>query len=80
MNEDKLLKAFEDVIWMAIRYANGRSTYAPSMVREAVKTVQEVYPDWKPKTDKTITDDRQFGLVAGGLESDWLDDLFKESK
>ena len=30
-------EAFEDVIWMAIRYAHGRHTYAPDMIREAIE-------------------------------------------
>ena len=48
-NEQKLLSAYEDVVWMAIRYAHGRSTYAPSMVRQSIKKIQEIYPHWKPK-------------------------------
>ena len=77
---DILLKAFEDVVWMAIRYANGRHTYAPSMVRDAVKTVQSIRPDWKPRQDKTLADDKLSGFSGqcGALESDWLDDLVKE--
>jgi hypothetical protein len=39
---------------MAIRYANGRHTYDPSMVREAVNAFKEVFPDWQLKADKTI--------------------------
>ena len=77
MNDAILLKAFDDVVWMAIRYASGRSSYAPSMVREAVANVQSVYPDWKPKPDKTIGEGAE---SWGGLKSDWLNDLFKESK
>ena len=53
-DQEKLTKAFEDTIWMAIRYAHGRSTYAPSMVRDAVKLMQDVYPDWEPRPDPTI--------------------------
>jgi hypothetical protein len=45
---DILKKAYEDVIWMAIRYANGRATYAPSMVRDSIKEFQKVFSDWKP--------------------------------
>lgn len=73
-NEEKLTKAFEDVIWMAIRYANGRHTYAPSMVRDAIRMFQEVHPEWNPWPDDTL----KFETDARGvsLRSDWLDDLF----
>ena len=55
MNKELIIKkAFDDVVWMAIRYANGRHTYAPSMVREAVNAFKEVFPDWQLKADKTI--------------------------
>lgn len=33
---ETLKKCFEDVVWMAVRYAHGRMTYAPPhMVRDA---------------------------------------------
>ena len=31
--EDKIKGAITDILWMAIRYADGRHTYAPSMVK-----------------------------------------------
>ena len=72
----KLKHAFTETIWMAIRYANGRSTYAPSMVRDAIKEFQEVFPYWKPRADPTLKSDRECGYKApAGLDSDWLDDL-----
>jgi len=39
---EKLKNVFEETIWMAIRYADGRHTYAPSKVRDAVKQFQMV--------------------------------------
>lgn len=80
---DTLKKAYEDVIWMAIRYANGRSTYAPSMVRDSIKEFQRVFPDWKPRHDLTLKSDRRmvedreskYGSSRIGLKGDWLDDL-----
>jgi len=78
----KLKKAYEDVVWAGIRYANGRSTYAPSMVRESIKQFQSVFPDWKPRKDSVIKEDREHfeeykakNGDALGLDSDWLDDL-----
>jgi hypothetical protein len=72
-----LSNCFEEVIWMAIRYADGRHTFAPSMVRDAIRGYQKVNPEWKPKHDITIekpTDDMLGGI---SFESDYLWDLFK---
>lgn len=79
--EEKLKSAFEMVIPFAIRYASGRSTYAPSMIRESIKLVQEVYPDWKPKFDHTIKADIESGWAGNesSLPSDYLVDLFEEN-
>lgn len=78
--------AFEDVIWMAARYANGRSTYAPSMVRDSIKRVQSVDPEWKPCPDEVIAEDserkkkaaRKPGALCPPIswEDSYLDDLF----
>jgi hypothetical protein len=35
-DEKRLQSAIEDILWMAARYAHGRHTYAPSMVRDSV--------------------------------------------
>ena len=80
---DILKKAYEDVIWMAIRYANGRATYAPAMVRDSIKEFQKVFPDWKPRYDMTLKSDRrmiedaesQHGSSRINVKGDWLDDL-----
>lgn len=74
--ERLLQTAFEDTIWMAIRYAHGRHTYAPGMVREAIRCFKEVFPDWKPREDETIggPEDK---LVGGMIfPDDYLGDLF----
>jgi hypothetical protein len=36
VSEEGLLDVMREVIWMARRYADGRSTYAPSIVNEAI--------------------------------------------
>lgn len=73
----ELLKScFEDTIWMAIRYAHGRHTYAPSMVRDAVKNFKEVFPDWELKKDKLIESPKH-KLKGIDERSDYLDDLFE---
>jgi hypothetical protein len=76
---DIVSRAFNDTIWMSIRYANGRLPYAPSMVRDAVKAYQSVYPEWKPKYDSTIKDDFAKGY-SGLPEGDCLADIISEAK
>jgi hypothetical protein len=75
---DILKEAYTEVIWMAIRYAHGRQTYAPSTVRDSIKNFQKVFPDWKPWSDETLKDDRErienFGDNLS-LDGYWLDDL-----
>jgi hypothetical protein len=75
----KVLKAcFDDIYWMAIRYAHGRHTYAPSTVRDAIKTFKEVFPDWEVKEDKTIEPPKMDMIGGLSLRSDYLDDLFEK--
>ena len=74
--EKKLIKAFNDVIWMAMRYAHGRHTYAPSLVREAVEAVRSVDPSWVLWRDHTlepVPENRE----SFQLKSDYLNDLFE---
>lgn len=69
-------KAFSDVIWMAIRYAHGRHTYAPSMVREAIMNVRSVFPDFELKEDSTLETPDNLSEIA--IKSDYLTDLFEK--
>ena len=73
--ENVLRQCFEDVIWMAIRYAHGRHTYAPGMVRDAIAKFKSVYPDFELKQDITINPPDSLDSIA--LRSDYLDDLFQ---
>lgn len=78
--EDKLRGAIEDILWMAIRYADGRHTYAPSMVRRAVKVFEEVYPDFKIKEDRTIEPPTEDDLKRGSsFRDDYLYDLVNQN-
>ena len=78
--EKKLKKIIDDTLWMAIRYSHGRSTYASSMVRDAVQTLHELYPDFKLREDITIEPPSE-GVVGGmRFREDWLDDLFKKEE
>ena len=71
-----LKRCFTDTIWMAIRYAHGRNTYAPDDVRKAVKEFQKVFPDWKPKV-LSMEQPSEISQPMPGMKSDYLDDLFK---
>jgi hypothetical protein len=75
-DEKKLQSAIEEILWMAARYAHGRHTYAPSMVRDSVAVFKDVFPDFKIKQDRVIespADDEVGGL---SFRSDYLDDIF----
>lgn len=70
-DEKRLQTAIEDILWMAARYAHGRHTYAPSMVRHSVKVFKDVFPEFKIKQDHVIepSEDMYF-------KDDYLDDIF----
>lgn len=62
-----------DIVWMAVRYAHGRSTVAPSTVRRAVKEIKEIYPNFKLKRDDALL---RHEPERTGPAEDYLDDLF----
>ncbi len=76
---EKLRGIMEDILWMAIRYAHGRHTYAPGIVREVVYKMKRLFPDFYLKPDTTIEppslQDLTFGMA---IRSDYLDDLFRD--
>ena len=78
--EDKIKEAITDILWMAIRYADGRHTYAPSMVRRAVKVIKEVYPDFKIQEDKTLIQPNEKDLFGSSSKEDYLYDLVNQNK
>ena len=66
---------FRFIVVMAGRYAHGRHTFAPSVVRDFVKSVEK-------QTDMSFCDsvidapwDEEMKEVAA-LREDWLDDVF----
>ena len=73
-----LKNCFDDTIWMAIRYAHGRHTYAPSMIRNAVSNFKKVFPDWKLKEDRTIKSPNERSINGFSFRTDYLDDLFSK--
>lgn len=67
MSNDKerlkaLERAYEDTIWMARRYAAGRSTHAPATVDRHIKNVEKVC-GIKVGPDSTIVEDIGITLV-----------------
>lgn len=52
---EELKKAFDDIIWMALRYANNRHTYAPGVVRKACR-IRAKIGDFHLKPDNTLED------------------------
>lgn len=73
---EALRKCFEDVIWMAIRYAHGRHTYAPYMVRDAISKFREIFPDWEIMEDKTLASPEEGDIGGFVFNGDYLNDLF----
>lgn len=76
----ELQQAIEDILWMAARYAHGRHTYAPLMVRNSVKVFERIFPDFKINEDHVI--EPPFDDEVGGLSfrSDYLDDIFNSKQ
>ena len=75
----RLYNIIENTFWMSIRYAHGRHTYAPYIIRDVFKELKEIFPDFKLKKDQTIEKPTKEELnQTGTLREDWLDDLFEE--
>ena len=74
-DKEKLYKAYSDIVWMAIRYAHGRKTYAPGMVRDSIRQFKEVFPDFKLKEDITIKEPEN--ITDWSIKEDSLHDLFE---
>ena len=68
-----LEKIIQDTFWMARRYAHGRHTYSPTVVREAFKQLK----DLGIKIPKDITIDTPTPDEINGMSfrSDYLDDI-----
>jgi hypothetical protein len=75
-----LKHCFEETIWMAIRYAHGRRTFAPSTVRDAIRDFKKVFPEWEVKNDITIKPPTYDEVGGLSFRSDYLDDLFKSAE
>ena len=79
-DEKKLQLAIENILWMAARYAHGRHTYAPSMVRDSVEVFTSIFPEFKIKQDPVIESPADDDLGGCSFRSDYLDDIFNHKK
>ena len=75
----RLYNIIENTFWMSIRYAHGRHTYAPYIIRDVFKELKEIFPDFELKKDQTIEKPTKEELnQTGTSREDWLDDLFED--
>ena len=72
---ETLKRIIKDTFWMARRYAHGRHTYAPSMVREAYNTLHMLFPDIKIENDVTIEAPKDEEIKGMTFRYDYLDDI-----
>ena len=71
--EKELEEVIQDIFWMARRYAHGRHTYAPSIVRQAYMKCIEL--NVRIAKDKTIEPPAEFKEGTMFFRSDYLDDI-----
>jgi hypothetical protein len=74
--EQELKSAIEDILWMAARYAHGRHTYAPQIVRDSVAVFKRIFPDLKIKQDRLIEVPSEDKIGGLSFRADYLDDIF----
>ena len=76
-----LFEGVDGILWMAIRYAHGRHTYAPQIVRDAVAKLKQIFPDFKVRRDIVIIENpRGKEPPAYDLSQDYLNDLMPEEE
>lgn len=75
IREQNLEKVIIDTFWMARRYAHGRHTYAPSMIRNAYEIIKA--SGIKIRKDDMIKPPGKIKGMVGGMafRSDYLDDI-----
>ena len=72
--EEELEKVIKSIFWMARRYAHGRHTYAPSIVRDVYHILKAngVKID---DGDETIKPPETHDAQSMNFRSDYLDDI-----
>lgn len=70
-NED-MRQIIKDIFWMARRYAHGRHTYAPSIIRDAYKYITS--KGIKIAHDITLEPPEPDEIGGMSFRSDYLDD------
>ena len=75
IENDNLKNIIRSTFWMARRYAHGRHTYAPGMVRRAYKTLKVFYPEINIRTDVTIKPPTPNEMQTIASRDDFLDDI-----
>ena len=74
-----LREAISGLLPFAVRYANGRHTYAPSIIRDVVEQLVGLYPKFRLHPDITIKPPTKEELeMPAVFKSDYLYDLFEE--
>ena len=67
--EKQLESIIRDTLWMARRYADGRSTYAPDMYNRAADLAIQLGVVWKPdKNGEVYATDGMFGQWNSDLQ------------
>lgn len=71
--ENSVLRScIKDIFWMARRYAHGRHTYAPEVIRIWYNIFKANYPELIPNHDCTL--EPPSPNEVGQWELDWLHD------
>ena len=65
----------KDTFWMARRYAHGRHTYAPCMVRDSYYLLKKYFPELVPDFDVTLDDLFYTEEEYSGRQEDYLNDI-----
>ena len=73
IREQTLEKVIQDIFWMARRYAHGRNTYAPGMVRDAYYTLKA--NGINIDKDDTIKPPNTHDIKGMTFRKDYLDDI-----
>jgi hypothetical protein len=69
----QLEDVIKELFWMARRYAHGRHTYAPSIIRDVAEKMKRICPEFKIEKDETLEKPSDSNLLH--YKDDYLDDI-----